>query len=178
MSTFKFNNLIISVLIFHCVSINNAIAQGGFGGITYKAELGHAGNMMLVGGEGAWVINNRFYLGGGGYGNVNTINIEGDRLESFGYGGVKFGYIHSISNRFRLGIELFNASGSYTYGNSSHSLFLMEPQLRAWFPVNHYMQFTAGIYHRFTFQDESSPLNSGSLDNVGITISLLFGKFN
>lgn len=170
----KFTVLMIMLML----SSASIYAQGGFGGVRYKADITPYGGMMLIGGGGAWVINENFYLGGAGYGSVNSLNVEGATLSSFGYGGLNLGFYQQIKESpARIGADMLFGSGGYTYDQQAYSLFLMEPSVNFWYRINHFMQFSAGIYYRITFLDADSIINPNALNNPGISLSLYFGAF-
>lgn len=153
-------------------------AQGGFGGLRYKADISPFGGMMMIGGGGAWVINESFYLGGAGFGSVNSLLVEDATLSSFGYGGLNLGYFQQIKDSpVRIGADILLGSGGYTYDNNAYSLFLMEPSVNFWYRINSFMQFSAGIYYRIGFFDADSLLDPSALNNPGVSVSLYFGTF-
>ncbi|MFQ3215174.1 MAG: hypothetical protein ACJAT1_000625 [Marivirga sp.] len=66
---------------------NKSIAQG-FGGVHLSNEFAVGSNRLLLGGGGAWIINQHFYLGGAGDGSHNTVLTEQSEALSLGYGGL------------------------------------------------------------------------------------------
>jgi hypothetical protein len=76
------------------------ISNGGFGGPVVKFTSINKHFGVLVGGQGGWIINHTFIIGGGGYGLMNNIKaynafLEESQLLNFGYGGLELHYINN-----------------------------------------------------------------------------------
>ena len=86
--------------------ISGDIEHGGYGGPVFKfTQIGPNQDYgYLVGGQGGWIINHQFVLGGGGYGLSNNIPADwlpespdlyptfGTQYLNFGYGGLFLAY--------------------------------------------------------------------------------------
>lgn len=154
----------------------NLKAQGGFGGFHVKTEYNSAGNLLFFGGGGAWVINRNFYLGGAGYGALNSINTEAGELSSIGYGGFMLGYFRPLKNpKFRIGTDLLMGSGGYKIEATSEDFFFVEPNLKLWYSINPYIYLNGGIYYRSAFLNADALLNPSDLNNLGFKLTVNFG---
>lgn len=143
---------LFAVLICFSVMISeSAKAQGGFGGVHAGSEFTNSGNLLLIGGGGAWVINSNFYLGGAGYGGSNTLATSNGELSSIGYGG-------------------------YSIDDLEEGFFFIEPNLKFWYSVNSYLHLSAGVYYRLAYLNADAVLNQQELNNFGIKLSLNFGS--
>lgn len=76
------------------------ITNYGYGGPAIKISRFNDQFALMTGGRGACTINNRYTLGGGGYGIANLIQLSGSnqdkgRIFKMGYGGLEIGYIFS-----------------------------------------------------------------------------------
>ncbi len=162
-------------LLMACVG--HAFAQGGFGGVTAKVESISGSSLMTFGGGGAWMPTENFYLGGGGYGSMNTININDRVLESFGYGGLMAGYKLPIIDKLSLSIQGLLGSGGYVWDGQSDRFQLIEPSIHVWLRVNHFMAINIGGQYRWSFMDANSPLSAEDLSAGGVQFSLIFGAF-
>ena len=59
------------------ISADKLQAQGGFGEFMPHPNFQNNGNLLLIGGGGAWIINSNFYLGGAGYGDpIHWLRIQ------------------------------------------------------------------------------------------------------
>lgn len=93
------------------------VKHSGFGEFGPNISQIDGTSKLLVGGKGAWLVNNTFYLGLGGYGmvpgidktfkNVNDSVINGSL--HLGYGGLVIGYNYEPQ-------ELIHLSGSVLFG--------------------------------------------------------------
>src|SRR3989339_1042733 len=50
------------------------ITSGGFGGPEIKLSTLYDKSALMIGGKGGWIINHKFSIGGGGYGQVLDIS--------------------------------------------------------------------------------------------------------
>ena len=57
--------------------VSGKTESGGYGGPLCKMGQINGETGIFVGGQGGWIINHRFVLGGTGYGLVNDVEIEG-----------------------------------------------------------------------------------------------------
>lgn len=170
--------LLILVFVFALLVLgtHNATAQGGFGGVHTVSEFTNYGNLLLIGGGGAWVINSNFYLGGAGYGGLNSLSTNSGELSSLGYGGLMLGYFKEIKESIRIGGDIFTGSGGYSVDNVEDDFFFIEPNLKVWYSINSVMHLSAGVYYRTAYLNADALLNEQDLNNLGIKLSLNFGK--
>lgn len=157
-------------------SINDLKAQGGFGGMHVASEFTPNGNLLWLGGGGAWVINSNIYIGGAGYGGLNTLSINDNTLNSIGYGGLMLGYFTEVRNSIRIGSDLLVGSGGYELDNLEEEFFLLEPNVKCWYSINSYTHGSIGLYYRIAFLNADAALDTKDLSNFGIKLNLNFGK--
>lgn len=91
--------------------------NGGYGGPTVAVTAFNGEVAIVTGGQGGWIINRQFVIGGGGRGiatrhstplNGQTVDLE------MGYGGLLLEYISAPSELVHLGGELLiGAGGAY-----------------------------------------------------------------
>lgn len=168
--------ILVVVFTLSVLGASNSNAQGGFGGVHAASEFTKYGNLLLIGGGGAWVINSNFYLGGAGYGGSNSLSTNYGELSSIGYGGLMVGYFNEIKESIRIGGDVFAGSGGYTVDNIDDDFFFIEPNLKIWYSINSVMHLSAGVYYRTAYLNADAILNGQDLDNFGIKLSLNFGK--
>ena len=104
------------------------IESGGYGAPVFKVSPVNNKTSLLLGGEGGWVINHKFVIGGAGYGMTsnNTFDYTEDLEDldgnlvldstrtldlSMGYGGVYFEYVMSPKKAFHLSFPLLIGAG-------------------------------------------------------------------
>jgi hypothetical protein len=168
--------LFISILIcFSVMMAEKAKAQGGFGGVHANSEFTSHGNLLMIGGGGAWVINPNFYLGGAGYGSANTLATPNGAFNSLGYGGLMVGYFSEVKESIKLGGDVLVGSGGYSIDEVSEGFYFLEPNIKVWYSINHTIHLSAGIYYRIAYLNADATLNHQDLSNFGIKLSLNFG---
>ena len=167
---------LVFVFLLSTISADKLKAQGGFGGVHAASEFSNNGNLLLIGGGGAWVINSNFYLGGAGYGGSNSLATNSGELNSIGYGGFMFGYFNEVKESIRIGGDILAGSGGYTIDDVEEEFFFIEPNIKVWYSVNSYMHLSAGVYYRIAYLNANAILNEQDLSNFGIKLSFNFGK--
>lgn len=169
--------LTLTVLIcFSVVIAEKAKAQGGFGGVHANSEFTSHGNLLMIGGGGAWVINPNFYLGGAGYGSANSVAAPSGEFNSLGYGGLMLGYFSELKESVRFGGDVLAGSGGYSLDDISESFYFLEPNIKVWYSINHTMHLSAGVYYRIAYLNADANLNQQDLNNFGIKLSVNFGS--
>ncbi|WP_375578982.1 hypothetical protein ABWH96_18495 [Marivirga tractuosa] len=170
--------LFILVLVFavSALGAERVSAQGGFGGVHAASEFTSNGNLLMIGGGGAWVINSNFYIGGAGYGSANSVYSVSGELNSLGYGGFMFGYFNEVKESIRVGGDVLTGSGGYAMDDVEEDFFFIEPNVKVWYSINKIMHLSAGLYYRIAYLNADAVLNEQDLNNFGIKLSLNFGK--
>jgi hypothetical protein len=169
------------------------ITNSGYGGIVLKFSSFIDQFAFMTGGRGAITINNRYTIGGGGYGIANSIDLQGssqdtNRYFKMGYGGVEFGYIFLPEKKVRIGGSLLIAAGAAFWQNKPKSenekLFdddfkifpVLEPSLYCEVALNSFMWRHAGISYRYVHQAHLDYMTDQSIRGFSCYIGLLFGK--
>ena len=169
------------------------ITDRGYGGIVLKFSRIDDQFAFLTGGRGAIAINNRYTIGGGGYGIANSIDLPGSsqdtsRYFKMGYGGVELGYIFFSGIKVRTGISLLFAAGAAFWQNKPKSegekLFdddfnifpVMEPSLYGEVALNRFMWLHAGISYRFVHHAHLDYMTDQNIRGFSCYIGLLFGE--
>ena len=163
------------VIAFLALGAEELRAQGGFGGVHVGSEFTPNGNLLLIGGGGAWVINSNFYLGGAGYGSANTLGTNSGDLNSMGYGGFMFGYFKEVRESLRIGADVLTGSGGYSVDDQEDEFFFIEPNVKAWYSIKPFMHLSVGAYYRIAYLNSDAILTDGDLSNFGIKLTLNFG---
>jgi hypothetical protein len=169
------------------------ITNSGYGGIILKFSSFNDQFAFMTGGRGAITINNRYTIGGGGYGIANSIKVPGpsedtSRYFKMGYGGVELGYILFPGKKARIGSSLLIAAGAAFWQNKPKSdgekLFdkdfnifpVLEPSLYSEFALSRFMWLHAGISFRYVYHAHLDYMTDQSMRSFSCYIGLLFGK--
>lgn len=166
---------LVFIFLLSTISADKLKAQGGFGGVHVGSEFLNNGNLLLIGGGGAWVLNSNFYLGGAGYGGSNSLSTNAGELNSIGYGGFMFGYFKEVKESIRIGGDVLAGSGGYAIDDVEEEFFFIEPNFKVWYSVNSFMHLSAGVYYRVAYLNANAILNEQDLSNFGVKLSLNFG---
>lgn len=160
-------------------------------------------NAWLGGLSGGVIINHNFSIGLGGYGimNSNNLNFSGvlDTADVYlygGYGGVKFEYRMAPLKKVHLAFPVLIGGGSVAYSTWNwknagaweddnwdenvyvwDSFFVIEPGVVVGLNLLKWMRFDAGVSYRYAPGVDLPKTNSNLMNGVNGTFSLKFGKF-
>ncbi len=169
------------------------ITNSGYGGIVLKFSSFNNQFAYMTGGRGAITINNRYTIGGGGYGIANPIDLSSSsqdtsRFFKMGYGGIELGYILLPGQKVRVGGSLLIAAGAAFWQNKpkseSEKLFdddfnifpVLEPSLYSEVALNRFMWLHAGISYRYVHHAHLEYVTDKSVRGFSCYIGVLFGK--
>jgi hypothetical protein len=169
------------------------ITNFGYGGPAIKFSRFNNQFAFMTGGRGAITINNRYTIGGGGYGIANSINLPGPepdtkRIFKMGYGGLELGYIFFFGKKVNIGGSLLVAAGAAFWQNKPKSngekLFdddfkifpVLEPELYSEIALNRFMWLHAGISYRYVYHAHLDYLSDQNIRGFSCYVGLLFGK--
>ena len=156
------------------------VSNGGFGGPEARISQIDGETNVLMGGKGAWLINNKYYLGGAGTGAMKTLGTEN---YDFGYGGIMFGFIlkpHSVIN---YSFELVAGAGGLSKRSQSNDdgeediVWVVEPAAYASLNLTDFAKATVGVSYRSVYGSSITGLSDSDLSGLSANIALLFGKF-
>jgi len=167
-------------------------SSGGFGGVQVLSTQFNGEDAVLVGGSGAWVINEKFYIGGGGYG-VGTHHdgpmIEGyedtPRLE-MGYGGAMVGLILRNDDMIHLAGDVMIGGGSVMnmvetgYNDSwteheAEAFWFIQPMAHLEMNVTHWMRASFSYGYRSARDFNAFGMDENDLSGHVIGATIRFG---
>ena len=172
--------------------ISGEVESGGYGAPIFKVGQITGTTGIFVGGQGGWIINHSFVLGGKGYGLVNNVDIEGSQnlKLDFGCGGVLLEYIFSSEKILHVGINTMIGAGGVSYAEkdysndyedevdyNSSSFFVLEPGIYMVLNISSYFRIGAGITYRYVNGVEYKNLTNADLSGVSGEIVFKFGSF-
>jgi hypothetical protein len=160
---------------------------GGFGGPLWR--FGHlAGSYTpFAGGAGAWVINERFFLGGIGLGAVadSTRADVGGFSEAevgLGYGGGLFGYVHKVDERVSVVVDFVVGAGGVSVVNAenpdesaSDRVVVTEVGVHGVVELVDWIRLSAGPTYRWVAGSEIDGLSDEDLSGLGMGVMFQFG---
>ena len=169
------------------------ITNFGYGGVILKFSSLNDQFAFMTGGRGAITINNRYTIGGGGYGIANSINIPGSsedtsRIFKMGYGGIELGYIFLPGEKVIIGTSLLIAGGAAFWQNNpkgdEEKLFdddlnilpVLEPSLYSEVTLNRFMWLHAGISYRYVHHAHLDYMKDQHMRGFSCYVGLLFCK--
>ncbi|MBN1898396.1 MAG: hypothetical protein JW827_06435 [Spirochaetes bacterium] len=173
------------------------VTHGGFGAPIVKISTIKNRGRVLVGGRGAWLINHKWTIGGGGYGVASdmTGNVSGtNRRFHMGYGGFEIGYICKPASLFHMRFINLIGAGGIGYSRNkdddcdcdwdfhdryrADSFFVLEPSLSLELNIVKWMRMSLGAGYRYVNGVDNVPdFKSEDLSGPSIELNLTFGKF-
>jgi hypothetical protein len=216
-----FSALILAILIFKMFHANQMLAQNitypyslsseqtsidvarkflggtftnyGFGGPAVKFARFNNQFAFMTGGRGAATINNRYTIGGGGYGIANAIrlpnlSLDTTRFFKMGYGGLELGYIFFAREEVTFGSTLLIAAGAAFSqgkprssretlpGNDFSLLSVMEPSIYGELALNQFIRLHSGISYRHVKGPDLTCMMVQDMNGFSCYVGLLFGK--
>ena len=190
--------MILFVALIPCLTLaqdqtlfSGEIESGGYGGPLIKVGQINGGTGIFLGGQGGWIVNHRFVLGGKGYGLVNAVEIEGlqnIRLD-FGCGGVLLEYVIASNKPVHFSIESMIGGGRVRYDVNDHkkdhddidfsydSFFMIEPGVNLMLNLSTNLRLGTGVTYRYIRGVDYETLTDSDLSGVSIQLLLKFGKF-
>jgi hypothetical protein len=169
------------------------ITSFGFGGPAIKFSRFNNQFAFMTGGRGAVTLNNRYTIGGGGYGIANSIKLPGlspDTTRNFkmGYGGLELGYIFFFRKKVNIGGTLLVAAGAAFWQNKpknngeklvddDFNIFpVLEPSLYTEIALSRAIWLHTGISYRYVHHDHLDYIPDQNIRGFSFYMGLLFGK--
>lgn len=185
--------------------LSGKIESGGYGGPLIKVGQIMDETGFFVGGQGGWIINHQFVLGGKGYVLVNPAEIEGLQNIHVGFacGGVLIKYISNSDKLVHVTFEsMIGLGGVYNdvtdYSRDHDPIdytgdagFVLEPGINIELNVTDYFRISTGVAYLFVngieydpgapYQDvigtDYSHISDSDLRGISVQLTLEFGVF-
>jgi hypothetical protein len=171
--------------------------HGGYGGPVLKyTQIGPNGaDGILTGGQGGWIIDHKFVIGGGGYGLTNNISADWYDMRAydgepyvldFGYGGLLLGFISNSDALVHYEIFSLIGAGGINYrvkddynqnSSSGDAIFVAEPGINIMLNVTDFFRIGVGGTYRFARGVELPAMSDADLSNFSAQIIFKFGAF-
>lgn len=165
------------------------VSHGGYGAPEVKLTsiAGTAG--LLVGGQGGWVINHVFVLGGAGYGLATDVPSP-DVLQtpgasraflSYGYGGPRLTFIPGARRPVHLVAAVLVGGGHVSSKSEGRStgggFFVVEPELGVEVNVARHLRIALGASYRIAGATSIVGLDTGALSGPTGLLAVKIGDF-
>lgn len=154
----------------------------------------------MFGGQGGWVIDHGFVLGGGGYGFMTDRTFDQELNERYmltgGYGGLLLEFIVAPKSPVHLSFPMLIGAGGvsyvrsandydyYGYAEDSEAFFVIEPGVELEVNVVKFMRIALGAKYRYTsdvslryFESGNLIMEDSNLSGFSTNITFKFGKF-
>lgn len=155
------------------------LEHGGYGGPVFKVSSIDGKLSFFSGGRGGWIINHTFVIGGGGYGLVNDISINGNDL-SMNYGGLELEYIYKSDTLIHFTVHTGFGFGNVSYDkiDTDDRYFFIEPSLNAELNIATWFRINAGVGYLYVNGIEGMPgLSDSDIRSIMGSIVFKFGAF-
>jgi hypothetical protein len=163
-------------------------SHGGFGGPVWKATR-TAGRMAAVsGGRGAWIINHRVTLGGGGYGLIMDVKTDATTLNgspiylNYAYSGFEIGFIDKPERIVHATACLLLGGGDARlkvrnpHEEIMHeNFFAVEPSAGVEFNITHW--FRIDLTGAWMIPIGLESIKTSDVGGPNAMVTLKFGKF-
>lgn len=191
---------LLGVLVVLCVAtalvaqektlIGKEIESGGYGGPVWKAGLVNGKTGVFSGGRGAWIINHKFAIGGGGYSLTTDVRSDGSgengkplyiQLE---YGGFEMEFIHDSDKIVHWTFHTLFGGGSARLVEqkpdrtiTSEKFYMVEPSVDLDFNVTSWFRFGIGAGYRVAMGLNLPGVANSDISGPSALIILKFGSF-
>lgn len=172
----------------------NIYSSGGYGGPAVRLSAVDGQFATFFGGYGAWFFNQKFSIGGGGFGLVSNLPVpDRDRIDpnldlhyDMGYGGVMFGYTISSNRILHLHTDVLVGGGSIEqdyegeddFTVTESEFFVFEPGAHLEINIAPFLRATGGITYRLVSGSDTPGIRDRDLSSMSLAISLKFGAFD
>ncbi len=140
---------------------------------------------VMTGGRGSATFNNRYTIGGGGWGMIKGVevesNIEGTyNFVKMGYGGIDFGYLVLNGDKFILGTKLMIAGGAVfketvpeSKGNGFRMFPVLEPSIYCQVPLSKLFRVEMGASYRYVWGTNLPYISDSNLGGFSFYVGFL-----
>ena len=169
-------------------------SSGGYGGPGVRLSAIDGQFATFFGGYGAWFINRKFSIGGGGFGLVSNLPVpERNRVDpdlnlhyDMGYGGFMFGYTIACDRLLHLYTDVLVGGGSIEqdfegeddFITTESEFFVFEPGAHLEINILPFMRATGGITYRLVSGSDTRGITDSDLSSMSLALSLKFGYFD
>lgn len=164
------------------------VDHGGYGALVIRASKLKGDTGLFIGGRGGWLINHHLAIGGGGFGQV--LSIEDPESEDaylhFGYGGGFFAYhlfpqyaVHAVVGALvGAGAVAYSQRGEGTRSrDEADAVFVLEPSLDLEINMVSFARLLVGISYRWVADVDLPRTRAKDLSGLAFGAGIEFGYF-
>jgi len=140
---------------------------------------------VMTGGRGSATFNNRYTLGGGGWGMIKGVEVESNtegiyNFVKMGYGGIDFGYLVVNGEKFIFGTKLLVAGGAIfkesvpeSKGNGFKMFPVLEPAIYYQIPLSKLFRVEMGASYRYIWGTNLPYISDSNLGGFSFYVGFL-----
>lgn len=168
------------------------VPMGGYGGPSIKVTSVNDQLGLMVGGTGAWVLDNSLIIGGAGYGLTTETMTQGLGADTtqidMGYGGGIVGYQFMTNEIVHFGVQTLIGAGGVTYqrrdndengstSDNADGFLVVEPGVNLELNVAKNIRVSLEGSYRFINGAELPGTTNSSLGGPSAALTVKFGSF-
>lgn len=140
---------------------------------------------VMTGGRGSATFNNRYTIGGGGWGMIKGVEVESNsegiyNFVKMGYGGIDFGYLVLNREKFTLGTKLLLAGGAVfketvpeSKGNGFKMFPVLEPTVYYQISLSKLFRVEMGASYRYIWGTNLPYISDSNLGGFSFYVGFL-----
>ena len=171
--------------------INGKVNSGGYGAFFTKVGGIKGQSGVLMGGQGAWILNHKLAIGGKGYALISPADVEeltNVKMEYGCWGGL-IEYVIASDKLIHLNISTMIGAGEVRYSVNDYTqppsevdyspdgVFVIEPGVDIELNVHKNFRIALGAYYRITSGVQYADLSNSDLSGFSGQITFKFGVF-
>ncbi len=170
--------------------VGNGFENGGYGGPLFRIGIVKGKVVAFTGGRGAWIINHRFAIGGGGYSMMSSVKTDGlspggDPLYlKMETGGFELEYINDSDKLLHWTVHLTLGGGAVRLIERSPDkeiysdhMYLVEPSANLDMNITEWFRLGAQASYRLVMGLDLPVVTNGDVSGPTIGLILKFGSF-
>jgi hypothetical protein len=194
MKTFFFFVLLLSVVSLSIAQDETLVGKGtendGYGAPVWKIGMVNGKAGLIMGGRGAWIINHKFAIGGGGYNLTTEIETKASsdgakaQFLKLEYGGLELEYIHNSSKLVHWTILALFGGGTIRSVERNpenvceeNHFTMIEPGANLDLNVNSWLRIGVGASYRIAIGVNSKFVTNADISGPSAVGILKFGSF-
>jgi len=170
--------------------LGDSFSSSAYGGPVFKVGSFNGNTGLLSGGRGAWIINHKLAIGGGGYGLITEMKLnkvsfnEKPLYMDLDCGGFELEYIHNSENLVHMGIRTMIGKGTVKLLEHNPSvtirrdrIYFVEPGLDIDLNICSWFRIGAGVSYRYSMGLDIPEISSSFLNGPSAQVVFKFGSF-
>lgn len=158
--------------------------EGGYGGPIINSSLIASKPTLSIGGGGAMILNNGFYIGGFGLGTSDLVPVS-SKYDNYNlqveYGGFWLGYIEKLKKGYRISTSIKTGFGAAKLKNDHlgqlyyDDLVVFTPEISLSKRINCYSSIELGVFYNIFTGISFQNYHNNDFSNIGVSLMFKFG---